>query len=459
VLQAAVVHGDSMVDIQIVIFSILSFPAEFLLHSSHVACFWATVAVAAVFVSPFATGLVILGALFALLASYRRGKSALPRYQGSLDVLLGRSYRASTLTPALQANNNVTLCRYREKYVIAYRKADSHFASPLARILVATSDGDLEDWTEVWEHHTGEDDLRETLLFEFRGKLFLYFACLEPFKRGFTPRRMQWTSTEDLKVWSAPVPVGRVSEITWDVKVAEGAAGEELAYKVSYVGNHYAEDAVCTVHFEQSSDGACWGPVGKDSAVYVGGISEVTFAFTPAGDLVAIGRNEDGDASGFGSQLFFAAKGDLGAWTPLRLSLPQRFDSPRLISAGGELLLFARLARERYALVPRWAPLGLQRFLNLLLYSLLPKSAAVYRVQAPDRAGAWPREPVQLVRCFEETYGDTGFFSLAPGEAAGEWAIANYSSSCHSHAPWLYGQVHPTDVYVCRCHVIRRERP
>uniref|UniRef100_A0A7S1W3K9 Uncharacterized protein n=1 Tax=Alexandrium catenella TaxID=2925 RepID=A0A7S1W3K9_ALECA len=446
-----------MPDLQIIVFSILSYPAELLLHCSHLACFCCTVLVALLFVSPSAAGLVLLGALLALLASYRRHVSSLPRYCGPLDVLLGRTYRASTLTPSMQANNNVTLCRFREKFVIAYRKSDSHFASPLARILVATSDGDLGEWKEVWDYHTGEDDLRETLLFEFRGRLFLYFACLAPFKRGFTPRRMQWTATEDLQVWSAPVPVGRVSEITWDVKVLKDAAGEEIAYKVSYVGNHYAADAVCTVHFERSFDGIDWKPVGKkeDSAVYAGGISEVTFAFTPSGDLVAIGRNEDGDASGFGSQLFFAKKEDLGAWTPLRVSLPQRFDSPRLVPMDGHLILFARYAREPYALTPSWAPFGLQRFSNILCYSLLPKTAAVYRIEPPDAEGRWSEQPVQVVRCFEETYGDTGFFSIAEGKNKGEWVVANYSSACHSHAAWIYGQLYPTDIYVCQCRVVQ----
>lgn len=47
---------------------------------------------------------------------------------------------------------------------------------------------------------------------------------------------------------------------------------------------------------------------GLEHEVYSGGVCEVSFAFTPKGDLVAIGRNEDGDHTGFGSQLFFAPK-------------------------------------------------------------------------------------------------------------------------------------------------------
>lgn len=258
-------------------------------------------------------------------------------------------------------------------------------------------------------------------------------------------------------MWTEPVDVGEVSEIAWDVKVREDQQGKEIAYKVSYVGNHYAGDAECTVLFEQSRDGKRWSAVGKESAVYTGGISEVSFEFTASGDLVAIGRNEDGDRTGFGSQLFFARKGDLGNWQSLRTSLPHRFDSPRLVSMDGELVLFARYAREPYALYPTWLPFKFQRFANLVTYSLLPKSAAAYRIQPPEAGGEgnWPTEPIQLIRFLERAHGDTGFFSLAklPGSSE-DWAVANYTSTCHSGAPWIYGQTFNTDIYVCRCRPI-----
>jgi hypothetical protein len=313
----------------------------------------------------------------------------------------------------------------------------------------------LEAWTQIWEYTTGNDDLREVLLFSLNETLFLYFACLAPDKTGFTPRRMQWTSTKDLHSWSSPIPVGRVSEITWDVKVRE-EEGRQIAYKTSYVGNHYAVDALLTVHFEKSSNGKEWGPVGNgDSAVYVGGISEVSFDFTPRGDLVAIGRNEDGDATGFGSQFFYARKGDLGNWTSLKISNPYRFDSPRLICMDGEMLLFARYAAAAYNLTPEWLPMGFQRLVNLLSYSLMPKAGAIYRLCLPDDVG-FPKEPIELIRYFEATYGDTGFFSVAHDDPTGDAVVANYSSNCHSSAPWFYGQVKATDVYVCRCQLIRR---
>jgi len=434
--------------------------AEHLIHSSHFLCFWVIIVCTALFYSVLAALLALLATLFGWLASMQKQPDQRRPYSGPLDVLLGRSYRASTLTPEMCANNNVSIATFGDEYVVAYRKAETHFASPSARIIVATSKN-LEDWTEVWTYTTGLDDLREVLLWEFKGKLFLYFCKLEPNKRGFKPRGMHYTSTSDpsLKVWSDIVAMGRSTEITWDIKVRQEDAGP-VAYKVGYIGNHYAADALLTVVFEHSMDGETWEPVGEDIGVHTGGISEVTFDFTPSGDLVAIGRNEDGDETGFGSQLFFAPKDNLGAWTPLKASLPYRFDSPRMVNMEGELVLFARYAREPYNFVPEWCPFGLQRVANLIIYSAKPKGSAVYRVSPPrveaGQEGAWSKQPVELIRCFEESYGDTGFFSLAKSSTTQEWVVANYASSCHSHAPWIYGQLFPTDVYVSRCLPILR---
>lgn len=443
-------------------FYAISFPVELLLeHCSHKLSFWLTVAAAYWLVSRSAAALVLLGALFTLLASYSRKPGRLPSYRGKLDVFFGRSYHVSIVSKKLPANNNVTIAAYKGKLIVAYRNAETHFASPSAALVVAEASGEnLEDWTEVWRYQTGNDDLREMLMFEMSGRLFCYFACLAPNKKGFAPRGMHWTSTTDLKVWSDPVDVGRPTEIIWDVKVRE-EAGREVAYKASYVGNHYAGDAICTVLFERSTDAMSWQPVSGDGTVYTGGVSEVSFAFTPSGNLVAIGRNEDGDASGFGTQLFFASAGDLGKWTPLATSSPYRFDSPRLLCMNGELLLFARYAREPYDALPHWMSFGFRRCFNLFLYSALSKSGAVYRLKTPDGGAGkgkdlrWPDDPLEVVRCFEDTFGDTGFFSIASvdgGET--DWVVANYASSaCHSHAPWIYGQVFPSEVRVCRCRV------
>jgi len=413
---------------------------------------WVTVCLTGLWYGPAAVVISLFMVFVAWISSMPRKEGTLPRYKGRLDILLGRSFRASKSSPKFFANNNVSLVSFEKKMVIAYRSAETHFASPSALITVTTSTN-LEDWCDVWHYSTGKDDLREVLLWEFKGRLFLYFCRLAPDKGGFAPKGMSWTSTTDLRVWTDPVAMDRDSEITWDIKVHEG-----IAYKVGYTGNHYADDCKMSVLFECSHDGEKWKPVGKDAVVYVGGISEVSFAFTAKGDFVAIGRNEDGDHTGFGSQLFWASKTDLGSWTPLTISLPYRFDSPRMIVMSGEVVLFARYSPDRYNLVPEWMPFLSQKIGNIIAYSSRPKSSAVYKVNIPDDGGAtWPKVPIHLIRRFEDSFGDTGFFSIAKMcDESDDWAVANYASPVHSHATWFYGQVYATHVYVCRCVPILR---
>merc|ERR1712032_781242 len=134
--------------------------------------------------------------------------------------------------------------------------------------------------------------------------------------------------------------------------------------------------------------------------------------------------------------------------THLKVSLPWRFDSPRLASTSeGEILLFARYAPERYQIAPGWLPFMHQKVLNLICCSLLPKSAAVYRLAPQAEWGACGEKAVQLIKCFENSVGDTGFFSVTREKDADvdSWVVANYTSTtCHSHAPWIYGQMMPS---------------
>lgn len=126
-------------------------------------------------------------------------------------------------------------------------------------------------------------------------------------------------------------------EVPWEIKVF-GEGKDATAYKSSYLGDHYGTKDVLVL-FEQSRDGLKWEPVPpctkESAAVYRGGVCEVSFEFTKSGDLVAIGRNEDGDPTGFGTQLFTAKKGSLGSWTQLKVhgSYSHRvgFDSTRRV--------------------------------------------------------------------------------------------------------------------------------
>lgn len=332
-----------------------------------------------------------------------------------------------------------------------------HFPSGKTRIIVALSE-DLFSWNIEWKYSNG-CDLREVLLFEMCGRLMLYFFSLKPEHGQFKPLHVFYTTSTDGSSWAEPQEVCYEGEVPWEIKVY-GEGTDAIAYKSSYLGDHYGTKDVLVL-FEQSRDGLKWEPVPPctdSSSVHRGGISEVSFEFTSSGDLVAIGRNEDGDATGFGTQLFYAKKGSLGSWTPLKISLPWRFDSPRLASTSrGEILLFARYAPTPYQLAPAWIPFMQQKVVNLVACSLLPKAAAVYRLAPREEWGEGGEHAVQLIRCFEQSMGDTGFFSVTrenDADADG-WVVANYTSTtCHSHAPWIYGQMMQSHIFVFRCRAI-----
>jgi hypothetical protein len=421
-------------------------------------CFWCLVVLSgplSVLSNWFAPAVALLAGMLAVFSTYTRPDrpSGIPLAKRSMDVLLGRSVRVPENIPSLQSNNNVALTIFKGRYVVAYRQSDTHMPSNKSRIVVASSDN-LEEWATEWVFANG-CDLRETLLFECNGSLMLYFFSLAPTHNSFRPLEVFCTSSQDTRTWTDPIRVCRRGEAPWEIKVRDG-----VVYKASYLGEHMGVGEILVL-FEQSTDGITWSPVGQSgsSIVYRGGISEVSFEFTADGDLVAIGRNEDGDTTGFGTQLFYASKADLGHWTSLATSVPFRFDSPRLARSANNIVLFARYAQAPYQLAPTWLPFNYQKMWNLIIFSMLSKSAAVYVLSPPSEWGADGSRAVQLVRCFENAFGDCGFFSvcreLSMPEGTASWVVANYSSTtCHSHAPWFYGQQRPTQVFVCRCRIL-----
>jgi len=382
-------------------------------------------------------------------------KAPLPFKQSStVDILLGKATKVSNSLDGLVSNNNVTITTLPgEKYVLVYRHSDMHFPSDKSSLICLTST-DLVQWTQTWEQKKPGCDLREPLLFSLDGRVFLYFFSLVGNMTQFTPQHIYCTTSKDAVQWTEPEERCRKGEVPWDIKCyTDEATGKTTVYKASYIGDHYGVDEVFVL-WEKSADGMAWGPVGEDSVVYTGGVCEVAFEFTKSGDMVAVGRNEDGDATGFGSQFFFAPKDNLGTWTQFKVSVPYRFDSPRMMrTPAGEVLLFSRYTAEQYQLAPDWFSLNMKKVTNLVLYSLLPKGGAIYRFLPHDE---WDPEdktgPLEFIRLLEPSAGDTGFFSVTPALSGNkdDWVLANYSSFCHSHANWIYAQYKPTDIYVCR---------
>lgn len=443
---------------------LLGLNSKVLQHLNYKVCYWILFGFALIFFGWRVSLLVIISGAFAIGASYKRPAppSCVPDASINLDVLMGRSTVVSAEDPELHANNNVTITAFGGYYVVAYRQSDVHFPSSKTRLVVASSP-DLRNWTRRWLHSNGTD-LREMLFFEMNEQLILYYFSLVPRGDNFLPLHVFSTSSVDLSSWTDPREVCRNGEVPWEIKVRR-ENGKEVAYKASYLGDHYGAGDVLVL-FERSHDGRLWEPAGESctSVVYRGGICEVAFEFTASGDLVACGRNEDGDKTGFGTQLFYASKSDLGDWIALSVSIPYRFDSPRMCrSATGEILLFARWAPDTYHFAPAWLPFRAQTAVNLINYSLRSKGAAVYRILPREQWHDDGSNGIQFLRLLEAAFSDTGFFSMVR-ELGSEvtddrWVLANYASTeFHSHAPWFIGQMQRTQITVCRFRILAPAR-
>lgn len=335
------------------------------------------------------------------------------------------------LVKPLAANNNVDIILYGGRLHMAWRSAESHFASAKARMfLVSSADGG-----ETWQHEQtlalGTDVREPRYLAAGRRLLFhLFEAGSSPL--AFDPRHMWRTERLGAGQWSKPVKFGRPKEVPWAMKWRGGRG-----WMTSYVGNHYNMEGPGTmdVLLRTTADGVTWRPV--DSArpsSYHGGVSEAAFEFDAAGGLWAVTRNEDGDSTGFGSHVCFAPKGDLANWGCSKKSDPERYDSPWMFRHGQQIYLVAR----RDVGGPFDAGLSSLTFAQrkksyLAAYSTRPKRTALYRV---DRA---TRKVVHLQDL--PGAGDTAFPSVRR-TGAHSFVLANYTSPLdRPNISWLQGQV------------------
>jgi hypothetical protein len=178
-------------------------------------------------------------------------------------------------------------------------------------------------------------------------------------------------------------------EIAWDFKVRRGRA-----WTTSHRGKHYGLGSQpIDLRFRTSTDGIVWQDVGG-RPVYRGGASESSFEFERGGALWAITRNEDGDATGFGSHLAWADASEPGAWLFPEASDPARFDSPRLFRHGNDIYLLARRDLGPPAGTRFTAAHGeLRKLLVWAGYSLEPKRTALYRAEGASSPCSTCRPP------------------------------------------------------------------
>ncbi len=332
------------------------------------------------------------------------------------------------------SNNNTAIEFHDGRMFMAWRSAPTHFASKKSRILVVSSPDMGKHWEFETEIKLGTD-VREPNLISYDGRLILYFfeAGNNPF--SFSPKHMWRVERMWQENWTDPVKAGIDGEVNWDMKVRKGRV-----WMTSYHGNHYkVGESSVEVFLKWSTDGVHFEPAHRESGiVYRGGVSEVGFEFDEKGGLWGVGRNEDGDRSGFGAMVFHALSDRLWKWNHAKESDPRRYDSPKMFRHGKDLYLLARREKGPAMNVP--GGIELFKWIYLGQYSLRPKTSALYKID---------REKGKVVHVMDlPGKGDTALFSVRR-TGPHSFLIANYTSPINVFYPnWISGQLSPRGSHV-----------
>lgn len=332
----------------------------------------------------------------------------------------------------LASNANVDIQFHDGRLFMAWRSAPFHFASTETRMYVMSSADEGRTWDFEHEIRIGAD-MREPRFLSYRGRMQLFFFEAGVDRNAFEPMRIWRTERDGAANWRALEIFRDAPVVPWDLKVRN-----DIAYLTSYTGDHYAggdeaTSAELRVSFEQSTDGDTFQPVGGRDVVYRGGVSECAFEFDRDGNLWVVTRNEDGDASGFGSHVCTAPASDLSAWNCPEQSDPERYDSPEMFRHEDEIYLVAR--RDVGGPFDRADP-GLpfedRKFENWITYSTRPKRTALYKID---------REARRVVHLFDlPGTGDTAFASVQP-TGRHTFLVANYTSPLDEpNISWIDGQ-------------------
>ena len=316
-----------------------------------------------------------------------------------------------------ESNNNVDICYFDGRLFMSWRSGPTHFASedPQMHVMSSSDDG------KTWEfEHTIDigTDLREPRLISYQGKLQLLFFQAGVIMTAFEPQRILRTWRNGFQDWSELETVNPEPEVPWDIKVRN-----DRLFMTSYAGGHYEEDSDVEVYFKESTDGLTWEKVNGKENVYTGGVSEVAFEFAADGTLWLVTRNEDGDASGYGSHVCYAPADNITEWVCPAICDPERYDSPEMFRHGDTLYLVARRDIG--------GPYGPDDA-NVIDYSLRPKRTAIYQID---------QEQKQVVHIMDiPGAGDTAFPAIWR-TGPHSFLMANYTSPLDEpDVTWLEGQ-------------------
>jgi len=335
------------------------------------------------------------------------------------------------------SNNNLDVVRHDDGRVyLAWRTAPDHFAGPDTVIQVVSS-ADERTWRleKRIELHT---DLREPRLLSWHGSLFLYVSQLGSKPWRFEPQGVLMTEKRADGSWSEIGSIGLPGYIAWRTRIEQGRP-----YMSAYSGGgsiYNFDGEPLHVDLLTTENGRDWTPADpRQRSVYVGGGSEADFTIDDAGGLYAVIRNEAGDASGFGSKVCSAPKGQWSKWSCH--SDPRKFDSPQMFRVNDEVYLVARRDVSHDGRFERFAPSQLLAAIrNQLSYVTTAKRCALWRFDRPSGRVVFVEDL--------PSRGDTCFPAVLPTDREDQVAIYNYSSAVDGpDVPWSVGQRKPTYIY------------
>ena len=337
-----------------------------------------------------------------------------------------------------KSNNNVSIAIFKKKIYVAFRTGKTHFASKeTGMFIISSSDG--EHWNKELEFFKGRD-FREPFLIPIGDKLHFYCFSAGTKMTEFKPERISLYESNGNGTWNGPDSVLEKGEVHWDFKNRLGKT-----FLTSYIGSHYdlKHESKVKLHFNSTENGKDFFPVGQQSEVYLGGVSETAFEFDKDTNIWAVTRLEDGDKTGFGSHVVFASKKDLGQWEfPLR-SDDNCYMSPKMFRFQNDIFLIGRkqLGKKPFRKARLNSSITHQRLVNWIGFSLTPKTTALYKINKEKRSVEWVMNLPGA--------GDTAFPSIIRLDA-NRFLIANYSSPIHKRKrrSWLNGQLNETGIYL-----------
>jgi hypothetical protein len=361
-----------------------------------------------------------------------------PRPAISAPVTIAPSDRLPPQVISQTSHNNLDVIWFRGRLFFAFRTAPYHFASDQVVMYVVSTD-DNEHWTFETSFDM-DTDLREPRFLAIGDRLFLYFAVLGDYLAEFTPKEARVSEYLGPQAWSDSRVVFEPTFIPWRTKTIAGAPSI-----LGYVGGEHIYEpggAGVKVSWWTTDDGVTMAPrVADQPIVLEGGSSETDLVTLDDGSLVAVSRNELGDALGWGMKICRADAATPGDWHCV--ADPKKYDSPLLFRHGSDVYLIGRrqvTATGNYDLFLRDLSPAEQTRAYELDYWQTPKRCALWRVDTATLAVA---HVLDL-----PSSGDTCFAGLVElGD--GRYLVYDYTSPLDADLDrtWMNAQFGPTEIH------------